>query len=677
MGGGSERPHHEAVGVLGRREGSTDTPPRRPGPRSSRKRYLDFVEDYRHGRLDDALEGAGTDGDERPDARMSSIGRPESRRSKDAGHRRELLRDYVRWLRPFAFTVATVFGLALVMAGLEMIEPLFMRFIIDRVLLNQELDGAERLTRLNMAGATFLAVIVMGKLIGVVKDYRQRVLNTQVMLSLRRGLFDRLLHLPLPRLWEMKTGGILSRLTGDVDTTTGLLQMAIISPALSVVRLVIAICVLLTLNWRLAVMALAVIPGAVLLSFTSARRIRPIYRTVRKDVEYIDGRVGETFGGIRVVRAFRREAGELLEYMRGRHTVLRKELFAHRRELLLWTSWGLLVAGVNVVIVWYGGYLNIQGRATVGDIMAFQWYTFLLMGPVWNIVNSFSELQRALAAMERVFEVLGMEPDKPDLPGAVEAPTVVDEIVFDGVDFEYRDGLPVLRDFSVRVPGGTVIALVGRSGAGKTTVTDLVARFHDPTRGRILLNGRDIREFTLRSYRDLLGLVQQDIFLFDGSVRDNIAYARTDASDEAVEDAARRANAHEFIVRLPDGYETTVGERGVKLSGGQQQRLALARAILADPQILILDEATSNLDTESEQLIQAAMSGLFAGRTTFVIAHRLSTVRNADLIVVMEDGVVTERGTHQQLMRARRGYHDMVVRQMEAQGRQVGETVLR
>jgi len=646
-----------------------DQPDRLARPRSSRQRYRGFVQDYRQRRLDEKADAEknGKSPDELAKADEAAEAAAEAQPERRA-KRREYLREYMRWLWPHRYAVASVFIIALCVAALEMIEPLFMRFMIDSVLLNDQLDSAARAVRLHLAGAVFLGVIVVSKLCQILKDYRQRILNVRVMLSLRRALFDRFLHLPLPKLWDMKTGGILSRLSGDIDTTTGLMQMAIVSPSLSLIRLAIAVGILVTLNWRLALMALAIIPGIVLLSFASARRIRPIYRSVRKDVEEIDGRVGETFSGIRVVRAFGGERRENLDYMRGRHTVLRKELFAHRRELILWTSWGLLMAGVNVIIVWYGGYLNLVGRATIGDIMAFQWYTFLLLNPVWNIVNSFSELQRSLAAMERVFEVLGMENDKPDRPGAHDAPRVVDEIRFEDVEFEYREGRPVVREFNVAVPGGSVVALVGRSGAGKTTVTDLVARFHDPTRGRILVNGMDIREFRLRTYRDLLAIVQQDVFLFDGSVRDNIAYGRHDAADAEIEDAARRANAHEFIDKLPQGYETFVGERGVKLSGGQQQRLAIARAILADPQILILDEATSNLDTESEQLIQASMATLLAGRTTFVIAHRLSTIRRADLILLMEDGRVIERGTHQELMDARGTYHEMVLRQMEFDG---------
>jgi ATP-binding cassette subfamily B protein len=649
----------------------SDAPSPRDRPHSSRQRYRKFVEDYRRRRLDELNEDH-----KRLSKPEAGSRKPEEAPAEARGERRRYVREYLRWLRPHRFAVGGFILLALAVAGLQMIEPLFLRSIVDKVLLNKDLTDAERLLRLNLTGALFVAVIIASNLVGALKDYRQRLLNTRVMLALRRALFERMLNLPLPRLWEMKTGGILSRLTGDIDTTSGLLQTAIVSPLLSIVRLSVAIVILMTLNWRLALTAIAIVPGIMLISFIQAKRIRPIYRSLRKDAEIIDGRVGETFSGIRVVRAFRREVRELLEYMSGRHTMLRKELFAQRREMVIWTSWGLLMGSVNVVIVWYGGYLHIKGGASIGDIMAFQWYTFLLLNPVWNIVNSLSELQRSLAAMERVFEVLGMPADKPDRPDATDAPRAVKEIRFENVEFEYRAGMPVVRDFSVTVPSGSVVALVGRSGAGKTTVTDLVARFHDPTIGRILLNGTDIRDFRLTTYRDLLAIVQQDVFLFDGSVRDNIAYGRHDATDADVEDAAHRANAHEFIVKLPEGYETFIGERGVTLSGGQQQRLAIARAILKAPQILVLDEATSNLDTESEQLIQGSMAGLLAGRTTFVIAHRLSTVRRADLILLMEDGRVVERGGHAELMEGRGVYYRMVMRQMES-NREGEEAMLR
>src|SRR4051794_5268341 len=341
-----------------------DSPLPAPHPRTSRQRYRAFVDDYAHGRLDalaDAEHQPHRDGPPPPRAR------------------RRYVREYLRWLRPHRVAVGLLFILALSVAGLQMVEPLFMRFIVDKVLLAPGLDSAARYSRLNAAGALFLVVIIVSNLVNALKDYRQRLLNTKVMLSLRRSLFSRLLHLPLPKLWDMKTGGILSRLTGDVDTTTGLLQMAIVSPSVSVIRLVIAVGVLMSLNWRLALTAMAIIPGVMLISFISARRIRPIYRSLRKDAERIDGRVGETFSGIRVVRAFRREMHELLDYMRGRHTVLRKELFAQRREMVLWTSWGLLLGVVNVIIVWYGGFLHLRGRASIGGIMCVPWYTFLLL----------------------------------------------------------------------------------------------------------------------------------------------------------------------------------------------------------------------------------------------------------------------------------------------------------
>jgi len=291
--------------------------------RSSRQRYRAFVEKYQQRTLD-----------EHPDT--GAAAKPaEDKKPAPSPKRREYLREYLRWLWPHRVAFAVVVGLSLSVAGLEMIQPLFMRFIVDRVLLVPDLAATHRSRLLNIAGLTFLVVIIVESVLTGLRDYRQRLLNTRVMLSLRRSLYDRFLHLPLPKLWDMKTGGILSRLTGDVETTTGLLQLAVVSPTISAIRLLIAIVILTSLNWRLSFMALAIIPGIMILSFTQARRVRPIYRSLRKDAEQIDGRVGETFSGIRVVRAFGRELRELVEYLRGRHMVLRKEMFAQRREMIL------------------------------------------------------------------------------------------------------------------------------------------------------------------------------------------------------------------------------------------------------------------------------------------------------------------------------------------------------
>lgn len=614
---------------------------------SSRQRYRDFVAAYRRGDAEES--NSQVEGSRRPNG-------------------------YVRWVLPYWRSITLVFGLAIAAEGLKLVGPLLVRFIVDDVLLNATNNVPSRLRSLNLAGAAFAGAVILEQVVTMLKDDRQRLLDVRMKVLLRWSLFKRLLDLPLSRLSEMKMGGILSRLTGDVDLTNGILQKAVILPAVSIVRLLVAAGILLTLNKHLALAVLAALPGLVIVSFVMARRVRPIYTSIRRDAAATDGRAAETFTGIRIVRAFHRRASEIREYMRGQHTMLRKEMFASRLEVGLWLAWGLLLGGATVVIVWYGGYLHLQGRATVGDIMAFQWYTLLLLNPVLNVVQSFSQLQRSQAATERVLEVLGMERDKPDAPGSIEAPGYVRDVCFEHVEFQYRDNRPVIRDFNVTVPGGAMVALVGRSGAGKTTLTDLVARFHDPTRGRITLNGHDIRDIRLHSYRSLFAIVQQHTFLFDGSVRENIAYGRPDAADADVERAARRANADGFIRGLPDGYDTHIGERGVKLSGGQQQRLAIARAFLKAPAILIMDEATSNLDTESEQLIQASMAELMASRTSFVIAHRLSTIQRADLILVIDKGGIVEQGVHEELMQNHGEYRSMVVRQMIATGQRSVES---
>ena len=576
----------------------------------------------------------------------------------------QYLREYVRWLWPYRWALAGVMVLAVFAAALDMVWPVAIKFVID--ILAAAGGAAAKLGRLNRISAAVLVLLVFKQLLETYRGYRTTALNAKVIFRLRKRLFRRLIGLPLGQLSEMKSGGITSRLSGDVDSVSGLVQMALISPSVAVIRVVLTVVILFWLSWKLAVAALITMPPIALASVMYMRKARPVWRSIREDRSEIDARVIETFGGIRIVRAFRREPREERAYATGHHTTIRKSLYAERVELTLGAVWGFMIPATSLLIVWFGGWLFLRDQAKIGDIFAFQIYAVMLLQPIWSIVNSISQTQRALAAMERVFEVLALPLDKPDALGAIEAPPLVRTIDFDHVSFEYRENTPVIRDFSLNVPGGSVVALVGPSGAGKTTLTDLVARFQDPTRGSIRLNGVDLRQLKLRTYRRLLAVVQQEVFLFDGSVRDNIAYGRRHVSEADILDAARRANAHEFIEKLPQGYDTLIGERGFKLSGGQRQRLSIARAILADPQILILDEATSNLDTESEQLIQSSLAELFKGRTTFVIAHRLSTVTHADIIVAMDAGRIVEVGTHAELMERRGFYFEMVDRQWRA-----------
>jgi ATP-binding cassette subfamily B protein/subfamily B ATP-binding cassette protein MsbA len=578
--------------------------------------------------------------------------------------RRRYLKDYARWLWPYRWQLVVIFALAVVTTGLDMIWPLLIKLVVD--LLTAHTSEVERVHRLHALGLSIVGILVVKQAIEMWRGYRTAVLNAKVIFRLREKLFEKVLSLPLGTLGEMKSGGIVARLSGDVDNVSGLIQQALISPAVAILRVILAVGILFWLSWQLAAASAVLLPPLAIISFVWLHRVRPVYRSIREDRTSIDGRVTETFGGIRVVRAFRREPHEQRAYAVGHHTVIRKSLFAEWLELILSTVWGLLIPGTVLLVVWLGGYLAIRGKATTGVIVAFQVYAFMLIQPVWQIIASVSMTQRSLAAMERIFGILEMPADKPDVKDAIDAPTRVEEFRFDNVTFEYRPGVPVIRDFDLTVRGGQTVALVGPSGAGKTTITDLVARFYDPTTGAIRLNGIDLRQLRLNTYRSLLAVVQQDVFLFDGTVRENISYGKRGASEEQLIDAARRANAHEFIERLPDGYDTLIGERGFKLSGGQRQRLSIARAILADPQILILDEATSNLDTESEQLIQASLSDLLRGRTTFVIAHRLSTITHADVIVAINEGRIVETGTHEQLMSNHGFYAEMVERQQRA-----------
>ena len=565
-------------------------------------------------------------------------------------------------MRPQLGAVAFALILAIVVALLDLAWPLLLKRLIDCISNDHIAWSVERI-QLNRLCGFVVALLVVKQCVDTVRGYRMNVIGGRFVLRLRRRLFDRILRLPLGEISEMKSGGVVSRLGSDVDAVGNLIQTAVIAPAVALLRIVCTLAILFLLSWRLATAAFLGMPILVIGCALWLGRVRPIFRKLRDESSEIDARIAETMSGIRVVRAFGGERRESIRYAARNHRIFRHGLRATRIQLAMESTFGVLMPAVSVALVWYGGRQVHLGRATIGDIFAFQMYVGLLLPPVWQIVQSVGSMQRAIVSAERIQQTLNTQSDKSDAPTARPAPEHIESIWFQQVSFNYRPDVAAIQRFDLRVVGGSTVAIVGPSGAGKTTLTDLLARFHDPTAGRVLLNGIDLRDLQLRSYRSRLAIVQQETFLFAGTIRENIAYGSPDASDEAIRAAARRANADEFISRLTDGYDTPCGERGVKLSGGQKQRLSIARAILADPQILILDEATSSLDSESEQLIHESLVEVFKNRTTIVIAHRLSTILHADQIVVMNGGRIVEVGTHAELMRSGREYPAMIQRQ--------------
>jgi ATP-binding cassette subfamily B protein len=509
--------------------------------------------------------------------------------------------------------------------------------------------------------ATVLAVAVVSLLKIIVQlwgRWHATKISKHIQLNLRRQVFEHAVRLPLHRVQEIRSGGVASILREDGGSVGELMFGMLYNPWRAIIQLVGSLIILAWVDWTLLLGAIVLLPTVFLTHRAWINNIRPQFRVIRKQREQIDAGATESFAGMRIVRAFSRQKRETARFATENNLMARQELYAWWWMRAVETAWETLIPIASAGLLFY---------MTVGDLMMFLVYLLMLLEPLATLAQSATQFQNSLSGLDRVLDLLGESREMPSTVDSVRADRqrIAGDIRFDDVSFTYPGSdHPALKDVTLSVAAGQTVALVGPSGAGKTTLSNLVARFYDPQSGRVTLDGRDLRDFDVESFRSLLGIVEQDVFLFDGTIAQNIGYARRDATSAEIYAAAQAANATEFIDRLSGGMQTVIGERGVRLSGGQRQRLAIARAILADPKLLILDEATSNLDTESERLIQESLAKLMSGRTCFVIAHRLSTISRADQIVVLENGQIIQTGTHAELMSRGGKYRAMVEQQI-------------
>jgi ATP-binding cassette subfamily B protein len=489
------------------------------------------------------------------------------------------------------------------------------------------------------------------------------VLGERIQYDLRKMMFEHLQDLSLSYYSQNSVGRLMSRMTSDSGRVADLMTWGLLDVTWAITNIVTSVTFMAVINWRLAIIVFAIIPILVGVGIRFRKRILVEFRRSRRANSKITGAYNENITGVRVVKALGREDENLYEFQDLTGEMYRSSYRAAWLSALFLPVVQIIAALALGSIVWYGGIQSQAGLLTVGGIHAFVSYLTFMLWPIQDIARVYAEMQHSIASAERIFTLLDTTPEVHTLPGAEPAKTLLGEIEFDHVDFYYEERKPVLKDFTLKVKAGEMIALVGPTGGGKSTIVNLLCRFYEPKRGRVLINGQDYTEYTLESIHDKIGIVLQTPHLFSGSVRDNIRYGRLEASDADVEDAAKLAGAHEFISSLSKGYEENVGEGGVLLSTGQKQLISLARAVLSKPELFIMDEATSSVDTLTEALIQRGMEALMKGRTSFVVAHRLSTIRRADRILVIEDGRISEMGSHKELLKEKGHYYRLYTQQ--------------
>ncbi len=582
---------------------------------------------------------------------------PQKPKKRSSERLRELWPDIKELIRPRRRILGLGFLLMIISRPCGLVLPASTKWLIDDVIGKRRVDLLLPLV-LIVVVATLIQGITSYAITQLVSKAGQRLIA-----ELRQKVQAHIAHLPVSYYDANKSGALVSRIMTDVEGIRNLLGTGLIEFVGGILMAVLVLVWLLYLNWKLTAIALVVIVGFSLVLRKAFGVIRPIFRERGKITADVTGRLTESLGGVRVIKGYHAEAREEEVFAKGVHRILNNILKSLTATSIMGLSASVLMGVVGAAIMYIGARQILAHTMTLGEFMTFTALLAFMIAPMFQIVSIGTQLTEALAGLERTREVLRERPEDQDPRRTVSLPPITGEVVFDHVSFAYDSGKTVLRDVSLLAEPGTVTALVGPSGSGKSTTIGLIAAFHVPESGTIRVDGVDLSTVRLDSYRTHLGVVLQETFLFDGTIRENVAFARPHASEAQIMEACRIARVDEFAEGCEKKYDTIVGERGVKLSGGQRQRVSIARAILADPRILILDEATSSLDSESEAMIQEGLKYLMKGRTTFVIAHRLSTIRRADQILVVESGSVVERGTHEQLYAARGRYYDLYTKQ--------------